>query len=261
VGCREAQEMQVVVPEAAVRFGFVTSPVGTHSSKTMMLRELSLLMGASSQDATYADLRDLAIEENVLLKTTLSNRREVFARLAELFGLRSDLLLYRALRDLWAHAEEERPLLALLCAIARDPLLRATALFVLEQPAGETITPQMLEAEVQRAYPDRYSPAVRASIGRNTISSWAQSGHLSGHRKKTRSRAISGPASTAYALLLGHLCGARGTLLFETFWAAPLDAPATERDAHAFAASRRGWIDYRRAGGVAEIGFSFLMRP
>jgi hypothetical protein len=252
--------MLPVVAETAARFGFANSPVGTHSSKTMMLRDLSLLLDASPEDASYAELRRLAVEENVILKSTLSNRKEVFSRLGELYGLRREVMLYPPLRFLWPYAGGERPLLALLCAAARDPLLRVTATAVLGQPEGSVLTPQMLEAAVQGAFPDRYSPTVRASIGRNTISSWAQAGHLEGRLKKVRRRAMSGPASTAYALLLGHLCGQRGTLLFETFWTQLLDAPAAELDRHAFTASRRGWIEYRRVGEVAEIGFSFLMR-
>jgi hypothetical protein len=73
--------MLPVVAETAARFGFANSPVGTHSSKTMMLRDLSLLLDASPEDASYAELRRLAVEENVILKSTLSNRKEVFSRL------------------------------------------------------------------------------------------------------------------------------------------------------------------------------------
>ena len=48
--------------------------------------------------------------------------------------------------------------------------------------------------------------------------------------------------------------------MFETFWARVLDLSPIELDALAFGASQRGWIDYRRAGDVVEIGFSYLMR-
>jgi hypothetical protein len=227
----------------------------------MMLRELSLLFAASSPEADYTELRWLVLDENVLLKKTASNRKEVFSRLVELYGLRREIQLYRALRDLWQANENERPMLAILCALARDPLLRVTAPVVLEQPEGSSVTPQMLEAQVVTVYPDRYSPIMLARIGQNTISSWAQSGHLSGRLKKIRRRAVSGPASTAYALLLGYLCGVCGVLLFETFWANVLDVSPGTLDAQAFAASQRGWIDYRRIGDVADVGFSFLMRP
>jgi hypothetical protein len=248
------------IPESSEQYGFRRIPVGTHGSKTMMLRELSLLFAASTPDTPYAELRRLALDENVLLKDTASNRKEVFTRLGQLYGLNRELLLYRALRALWGAGEKEHGLLALLCSLARDPLLRATTPVVLEQPQGSAMSPQMLEAAIQVAYPDRYSINMRASISRNALSSWTQSSHVRGHRAKTRARAVAGPAAAAYALFLGHLCGARGLLLMESAWAQVLDAPPGSVGNLAFAASQRGWLDYRRLGDVADISFTQLMK-
>jgi hypothetical protein len=77
---------------------------------------------------------------------------------------------------------------------------------------------------------------------------------------RVRQRPVAGPASTAFALLLAYLCGARGTLLFDTDWANVLDTGQGGMDSLAFAASQREWIDYRRIGNVADIGFSHLMQ-
>jgi hypothetical protein len=250
-----------VIPETALRYGLVIAPVGTHTSKTMMLTELSRLLAASAPEADYPELRRLVVEDNVCLKATVVTRKDTFRRLAQLYALRREKVVYRALRDLWPTSDEEQPIIALLCALARDPLLRATAPIVLGATEGETVTPQMLEASIEATYPGRYSPVVRASTGRNTISSWAQSGHLVGHLKKTRVGLRPGPAATAYALLLGYLCGERGVALLDTFWAQALDSTPTALDGLAFAAHQRGWLDYRRIGSVAEIDFRFLLRP
>jgi hypothetical protein len=66
--------------------------------------------------------------------------------------------------------------------------------------------------------------------------------------------------SVAYALLLGYLCGERGEALFQTPWAQLLDAPPYVLHELAFQASREGWLEYRRTGGVTEVGFSYLLR-
>lgn len=252
--------MHITLPEDALSFGFINSLVGTHTCRTMMLKELTLLLQASSPDADYAEFRQLVVEENVTMKATLTTRKKTFRHLSELYGLRRELLIFRALRDLWDFNESERPLLAFLCATARDPLLRATGPRVLPHASGTIVTPQMLESEIHEAFPGRFSSLVEFAVARNTISSWAQAGHLIGKAKKTRSKAISGPATTAYALLLGYLCGVRGTLLFETHWAKLLDASEPDIDSHAFAAAQRDWLEYRRMGNVADIGFSFLLR-
>ena len=68
-------------------------------------------------------------------------------------------------------------------------------------------------------------------------------------------------ANTAYALLLGFLCGARGALLFHTFWTDLLEAP--EHRLHEFArqASSWGWLTYRGVGNIVEIDFPCLLTP
>ena len=97
-------------------------------------------------------------------------------------------------------------------------------------------------------------------IGRNTASSWTQSGHLRGRTNKVRVKAQSHPTSVAYALFLGYLCGSRGEALFHTDWAQLLDAPPHTLHEQAFLASQRGWLDYRHAGTVTDVGFSYLLR-
>ena len=105
-----------------------------------------------------------------------------------------------------------------------------------------------------------FSPATLATLGKNVASTWEQAGLLEGKVKKVRARADSRPTSTAYALLLGHLCGVRGAGLFTTIWAHLLDAPAHLLREQAIAASQQGWLEYREAGDVIEVTFRHLLR-
>ncbi|MDP9363683.1 MAG: hypothetical protein M3Q10_05565 [Chloroflexota bacterium] len=247
------------VPEAALPFGLNNSPVGTHGSRTVMLSELRLLLEACPPDAGYADYRSAVVEENVLGKRTVTTRKESVRRLRELYALSLDVLLFRVLRDLWSADPAAHPLLALLCAAARDPILRATAEPILAADPGDSVSPQVIAKAASEAFPGRYNPTMLANIGRHAASSWRQSGHLEGRFNKTRVRVESRPEAVAYALLLGRLCGAGGAGLFLTFWSRLLDAPeATLRD-QAVTASRLGWIEYRSAGGVTEVGFGHLL--
>ena len=247
------------VPSAALRFGFVNDRVGTHSSRTIMLAELRRLLGASPACAPSEDYRAAILGENVLLKRTNATRRESLRRLRELYALTPMVLLFHALRDLWDDSDAQ-PLLALLCAAGRDILLRSTAEAVLAAPSGEAVTPHMLSQAAQESFRGLLGAGTLAKIGRNTASSWQQSGHLRGQRQKVRTRADCRPAAVAYALLLGHLCGARGAGLFTTLWSRLLDVPPHTLHEQALAASRQGWIEYRRAGDVVEVGFRHLLR-
>jgi len=251
---------QPTIPPSALEAGFRLAPASTHTGRTIMLRELSLLLEASPRCASYDDLQRLVVDENVTLKATQAGRKESFRRLRELYGLRRQYAVYLALRDLWTARPDEQPLLAMLCALSRDSLLRATAPVILDQPVDAVLTPQMIAEALRSQFPDQFSPIISAAFGRHALSSWTQSGHAAGRLRKTRTKACIGPASTAYALFLGYLCGARGTGLFETLWAETLDSSPAEIDAQAFAASQRGWIDYRRMGDVVDIGFTLLRK-
>jgi hypothetical protein len=248
------------VPEEALIFGFENDPVGTHISRTIMLADLQLLLAACDSAAKVAAYRSAVVDENVLLKPTLTTRKRSFWRLRELYRFDSQVLLFQTLRDLWDDDGTAQPLLALLCATARDPILRSTAATIQSVPAGVEVTSHMLAEAVQVAFPDRYNATSLASIGRNTASSWQQSGHLRGKLHKVRAQAESRPAAVAYALLLGNLCGARGEALFHTLWAELLDAPVYALHEQAFAASQHGWLEYRRAGDVTDISFRHLLR-
>lgn len=250
----------ITVPESALRLGFDNGPGGTHTSRTMMLSELQLLLAACPASATYEEYREAILEENCLLKQTATTRLRSLRALRELYSLNHRVLLFRALRDLWEADDGAHPMLACLCANARDPLLRSSASLVLVTPSGEPVTAEGLSAAVSETSPGRYNPAILLKVGRNAASSWEQSGHLAGRQGKVRHQAVSSPAAVAYALLLGHLCNARGGMLFETFWARLLDAPVSVLHEQALVAHQHGWLEYRSSGSVTEVSFRYLMR-
>lgn len=250
----------IIVPESSLRFGFDNGPGGPHASRTMMLSELRALLDACPPSATYAEYRVAILEENCLLKQTATTRLRSLRALRELYGLDRRVLIFRALRDLWDTDEKAQPLLACLCANARDPLLRSSADPVLATAQGEFVTAAGLSTAVAEVFPGHYNPAILLKIGRNAASTWEQSGHVVGRQSKIRTYARSGPATAAYALLLGHLCDVRGDLLFETLWARLLDAPASLLYEYALAAHQQGWLEFRRSGDVTEVSFRHLLR-
>ncbi|HHV57186.1 MAG TPA: DUF1819 family protein [Firmicutes bacterium] len=241
--------------EAAEKFGFVTSPVGSHTRRSIAVNELRKLLAACGPRATYAEIRHLALDENILGKVTQSSRVNTFRVLREFYALHLDVPVYSGLRFFWDYDEKEQPLLALLCASARDPVLRESAAVVLPWPQGTALPKKPLEDNLRAVYASHYNESMLAQITRKLLSSWTQAGHLTGRTTKIRGRAHSGPAATAYALFLGYLTGARGNALFTTFWVQVLDAPLQEVHQNAFTASKMGWLDYKNAGGVTEVGF------
>jgi|GEM_PF-249960 len=238
--------------------GFVR-PGGTAlTSRTIMLAELRNLFAQIPADAPPAEYRRAIVDENLLSKPTLSTRKETFSRLRQLYGLDTELTLFRILRLLWTY-DDAQPLLAGLCALARDRLLRATATVMLERMSGDILTSAVLAQAVEQVYPGNYNGTTCSAIGRHALSSWQQTGHLTTTKEKHRILVQSTPAVLTYALLLGYLEGGRGEALFATPWTHLLDTTTSLLHDQAQVASRRGLLTFRHAGGVVDVDFRLLL--
>ena len=76
---------------------------------------------------------------------------------------------FRVLRGLWERHESSRPLLALLLALARDPLLRATATAVLRTPHGHEFARQPMTEALSEVAGDRLNEAILDKVVRNAV--------------------------------------------------------------------------------------------
>jgi len=238
-------------------------PGGPSTSQTVMIASLSRLIDLLPASAPAHAYRSAIMDENVLGKKTAGAREWAFRQLRRFYGLDPESLLFRAIRDLWPDDRAGQPLLAILCAMARDPVLRASAPMVLGSEIGAAIGPDDFEVAIEEAFPGTYGANTRRTTAQKLASSWNQSGHLKAESptRKVRTRVVSSPTSIAYALLLGHLQGIRGEALFETLWAQVLDRPKSRLLDLASVASQYGMLEFRHAGGVVEIGFNELLRP
>jgi hypothetical protein len=250
----------LIIPETSKQFGFVTTGMGAHTGRTMMFRDLCALMSGSTPENSLQDYHNAVLTENILLKPTGSARYEGFRRLKQLYGLDQRITVFRSLRLLWEQDPEAQPMLALLCAVARDPLLRATVGTVISLQEGMTMTAPVFAQIIRDQFPDRLTETTLASIGRNIASSWVQSGHFTGNSEKTRKLIQSCPIVTAYALFLAYLCDVRGDALFDTPWSSLLDTPKHILYEQAQQASQQGWLEYRHSGTITDITFRHLLR-
>ncbi len=240
---RDAQE------RAGLKFG----DRGMHTSRTMMLAELEELLEVIPDLESRDVYAHAIIQENALGKATASNRRLTNQRLGELYGLDSVIPLFRILHRLWRADPGGRPLLALLSALARDPLLRVTATAILELPAGSEIDRTRLLAILGDATEGRLNPSSQDKVARNAGSSWTQSGHLNGRVRKVRTLVEPTPGSIALALWLGEIQGLAGEMLLSSPWAQVLDAPPSRLLDLTLRAKQMGLVSARVGGGVIQI--------
>lgn len=238
--------------------GFRVGNKGTHSSRTLMLAELETVLAAAPDNADRAAYASAIIEGNCLGKPTAATRRLSNQRLSELYALDPFSPVFRVLRRLWNIDASARPLLAMLAALARDPLFMASAPPILSLPVGAELQRASVRDALRTVVGERMNDAVLDKVVRNVASSWTQTGHLQGRTFKIRQRVQAQPTPLAFALYLGYAAGFRGEELFTSGWIAALDCTASSARALTLEAKRLGLIDFRSAEDVFEFGLERL---
>ena len=241
--------------------GFREGISSVHTSRTMMLGELSLVLEHVGPKAKPDEYITAVVEQNVLGKPTQSTRKRTAQRLVELYSLDQTRPVFRLLRHFWTADVSARPMLAYLAATTRDPLLRDTTPFVVAVPVGVAVTPAQISQHLNEIYARRFQASTGLATAQRLASSWTQAGYLYGKVNKKRSRTLVTPVVVTLTLLLGYLCGLRGRMLLDTVWTRMLDRTSAEIVDLAAEASKQGWMNFKAAGSVVEVTFHGLLTP
>lgn len=245
--------------ERLARFGFGFAKRSVHVARTMMLGDLTKLLIAVPEAKRRSDYLNAIIEDNCLGKKSLNTRKISAEQLKQMYTIDPEITIFRNLLYFRQRDERGRPLLALLCALTRDSILRQTAQLIMEAQEGSLFTSKSVEEYIGNLFGGRYSKFTLASMARNIRSTWTQTGHLSGRSIKIRVKPEATPGAVAYALLLSYLLGRRGTELFETKYVKILACNREKAIEMAEQASVRGWIVFKRIGDVMEASFPNLL--
>lgn len=221
-----------------------------------MSAELARLMEAETGTSC---VERVVVEDNVLEKATMSGRLLTLQRLRELYGLDRGIPLFRIFSELWRREPRALPQLAILAALARDPLLRVTARPILALPKGSELARDEIRHALLSAVGARLSPATLDKVVRNVGSSWSQSGHLEGRTFKKRQRITATPAALAFALWLAQAAGFFGDEILSNGWVATLDLDPEGVRALLERVRAAGLVDVRQLGPRLEIDASRLL--
>jgi hypothetical protein len=233
--------------------GFDEAPGGVHTSRTMMLAELESVLGALVSVVTPANVRHAILEDNVLGKATRSGRKNSATKLIDLYSFNPEQQLFYAFEVLWRDASTSRPVLAVLLALSRDTVLRASVETVIGAPIGSTLTKEQLYKSLLSGFASKYAETTLQSTTRNIASSWRQSGYIKGENPIVRVKAPSDFHTVAFALLIGYLRGLRGHNLLSSDWVRLMDFDSGELEAAIAEAHRHGLITSRKIGEVIEL--------
>ncbi|MBU2261625.1 MAG: DUF1819 family protein [Proteobacteria bacterium] len=225
----------------------------------MMFLEMCTLVRAMPLDVTKNDFANAIVEENALEKPTLSSRKKSLRHLTELYGMDPSQALFRVLWDLGHSDLDSLPQLCLVCAYARDPILRHSFELVRTLRIGEALERAAMEQHLENGFPGRFSRATKASMARNVNTTWTFAGHLSGKAKKTRRLPEPRPVSAAYAMFVGYLTGLRGERLLDSSFASLVASNRSQMQAALSLASAKGLLSLKQAAGIVEFDFSNLL--
>jgi hypothetical protein len=244
--------------ETCEHAGFRFGNRGTHTSRTMMLDELAATLAVVPEAGHRSDYVEAIVEHNCLGKPTASTRMLTAQRLGELYALDPEVPLFRILRRVWAQDQGSGPLLALLVALARDPLFASTLPAVVPLAAGSEFARGPMREALRAAVGERLNDATLDKVARNAASSWSQAGHLFGRTFKFRRHVEPTAIAVALAMYCAYTAGFRGEELASSGWLTVLDCSPSMAWALAADAKRLGLIDMRSAGDGVETTFERL---
>lgn len=239
--------------------GFKKGVSGGHSSRSMMLKEIKLLLEAGTPQSSLTDYKLALEDENVLGKPTHSSRLKSLSILKSLYGLDEQDILFRCFRSLYYTAPESLPQLALIQVFCRDSLLRTSALLIFQSTMGSIVPYQDMEAHFQKTFPDRFSQAMRNSLSLNVNTTWSFSGHLEEGRSKTRKEPPFTPASTTFAMLAAYLLGYEGQSAIKSPFGQLVSLDPSVVSHLLSQAHSLNMCDFKNAGGVCELRFPQLL--
>lgn len=240
---------------AQQKFGFKQGRNGAHSSRTMMLSELTELFHGRPVDATAEQYKEDIETFNVLHKPTERARTLTWRHLVDLYGMDINIPLFRVFRCLWESDESARSLLACQMGLTRDPLLRVSMDKILSLELGQWLPREEMEGFFAEHYPDRFSAAMLKSLAQNVNGTWTSAGYLEGKAKKHRVEPEIRPANVAFALFLAHLQGMSGNRLFSADWTRVLNCRLERLLELARQASHSGLLTFKHSSDVVEITF------
>lgn len=241
--------------------GFATG--GVLSSRSVMLPELTSLLNIAPDDANQDQLHHLVVDDDVLHKTSASNRLKTFTFLRRLYGLDITLPICREFTRLARLFPADLTQLATSLAFAREPLLRACANFVLDAAIGKPLGREDFEAWIREYAPGRYSESMYVSFSHNLYASFFQLGYLgeaTGKHRLRQRRDVRLPA-VAYAAFLDWLTGLNGMTLLSGSYSKTLELSQGEHLRQLKACGQLGLMRVALAGGILQLDFADWLRP
>lgn len=227
-----------------------------HTSRTIMLSELSKVMNHGISQGDFAD----SFSDNVAGKLSKSNQEKTNRYLKQLYKFDDEDPAFVSFRWFWKNApESECPIITLQYAIRNDYLLTESIEVLQAARIGDKAAINYFVDNLEKCHPNRFTPATLLSVAQNIASSWKQAGFIEGKVKNIRRQPEVGYWAVTFALLLGYLDGMRGEFLLGSKYINALGMPNQRVKELILEASKRDLVQYQSSGHVTAIILSNLL--
>lgn len=221
-----------------------------------MFAELEKVMDYALDAGGYSE----AMHQNVMGKKSGSGVEKTANYLRQLYGFDTNYAPFMAFHYFWKEAEaDNRPLLAFVFAINQDTLLAESIDVVAKTIPGEKVTIDMLEENIERYNPGKYSPRTRKSMAQNIASSWKQAGFIEGKVKNIRKQQEITYRVACLAFFLAYLKGDRGEFIWNSTVVKALCLTEASLRELAIECAKRDLMEYQHAGSLTSISFYNLL--
>jgi hypothetical protein len=234
----------------------MSKPKSVHGARTIMFAELEKVMAFASEDGQYLD----AMRENVFAKKSNSGIKHTKGYLIKLYGFDIKTPSFIAFKYFWGFSESnEKPLLAMLFAICNDVNLQESINIIQKVKLGEKVSIELLEENIEKYHPNKYSVNTRRSMAQNIASSWKQAGFIEGKMKNIRVQPVINYRISCFSFLLAYLAGCRGEFIWKSTVVSALCLGESSLRELAIECARKDLMQYQYAGSVTSINFTQLL--
>ncbi len=227
-----------------------------HTGRTMMFAELEKVMDSSIDSNDFYE----SLDNNVFGKKSANGIKQTKLYLKRLYDFDLSYQPFLAFKYFWEITEaNEKPLIAFLYAINNDDMLTQSIDVVKNVKLGEKVSLELLENEIEKYHPQRYSYKTRRSMAQNIASSWKQAGFIEGRVKNIRVQPEIGFRIACFAFILAYLNGDRGEFIWNSTVVKSLFLPESRLRELAVECSRNDLMQYQYAGEVTSISFTNIL--
>jgi hypothetical protein len=235
----------------------MNKPITIHSSRTMMFAELAKVMDYGQESGHYIE----SLDQNVFNKKSASGVDKTKGYLLRLYGFDVKVPEFKALKYFWSICDvHEKPLLALIYAIHKDYLLAESIEVVCSSKIGNKVNIELLEDNIKKYHPNRYSANTLRSMAQNIASSWKQAGFIEGKTKNIRILQKITYQIAAFAFFMAYLKNDRGNFILQNIGVKALCMNESALRSLAMDAALRDILQFQYGGGVTSFAFLHLLQ-